>query len=357
MPSTSKRRCTIVSFRFGPTDGVSVVARNWADALSGMGFDVDWVAGDVHPGWADDRPLTLVEGLGIHAGSPPDPDDLAAALAGSDLVVVENLCTIPLNPRASTAVAGALRGRPTVMHHHDPPWQRDRFAHVTDLPPDDEAWLHVTINDLTRRQMAERGITATTIRNGFGTDPPAGDRQSTRDLLGLSPDELLLVHPVRAIPRKAVGRAVSIAEELGATYWLLGPAEDGYGPELARELAAARCPVIHAPLSDRDDLYAAADVVAFPSTWEGFGNPPVEASLALRPVVVGSYPVVQELRDLGFSWFDADDLGPLRTWLESPADHRQALLTADRAVAVRELSLDRMADRLESLLSTAGWLP
>ncbi|MDE0893862.1 MAG: hypothetical protein OSA09_04195, partial [Acidimicrobiales bacterium] len=97
-----------------------------------MGFDVDWVAGDVHPGWADDRPLTLVEGLGIHAGSPPDPDDLAAALAGSDLVVVENLCTIPLNPRASTAVAGALRGRPTVMHHHDPPWQRDRFAHVTD---------------------------------------------------------------------------------------------------------------------------------------------------------------------------------------------------------------------------------
>ena len=83
----------------------------------------------------------------------------------------------------------------------------------------------------------------------------------------------------------------------------------------------------------------------------------MEASLALRPVVVGSYPVVQELRDLGFSWFDADDLGPLRTWLESPPDHRQALLTADRAVAVRELSLDRMADRLESLLSTAGWLP
>ena len=73
--------------------------------------------------------------------------------------------------------------------------------------------------------------------------------------------------------------------------------------------------------------------------------------------MVGSYPVVQELRDLGFSWFDADDLGPLRTWLESPPDHRQALLAADRAVAVRELSLDRMADRLESLLSTAGWLP
>jgi len=322
-----------------------------------MGFDVDWVAGDVEPGWTDDRPMTLVEGLGIDAGSPPDPDDLAAALAGSDLVIVENLCTIPLNPDASAAVATALRGRPAVMHHHDPAWQRARFAHVTDLPPDDPAWLHVTINDLTRHQMAERGITATTIRNGFATDTPVGDRQSTRDRLGLPSDELLVVHPVRAIPRKEVGRAVAITEELGGTYWLLGPAEDGYGPELARELAAARCPVIHAPLAGRADLYAAADMVVFPSTWEGFGNPPVEASLALRPVVVGRYPVAQELRALGFSWFDADDLGPVRSWLASPPEQRQALLAADRATAVRELSLTRMADRLESLLSTAGWLP
>jgi hypothetical protein len=33
------------------------------------------------------------------------------------------------------------------------------------------------------------------------------------------------------------------------------------------------------------------------------------------------------------------------------------MLEANRAVAVRELSLDRMADRLESLLAAAGWLP
>ena len=350
-------RCTIVSFRFGPTDGVSVVARNWANALAGLGFGVDFLAGAVEPGWDDDRPLTLVEGLSVGASGPPKADRLVEVLRGTDLVVVENLCSLPLNPSAARVLAGVLRDRPAVLHHHDLPWQRTRFAHVTDLPPDDPAWRHVTVNDLTRRDLAERGIAATTIRNGFDPDPLLGDRQATRDRLGLGADDRLVVHPVRAIPRKAVGRAVTLAESLDATYWLSGPAEDGYGPDLARELAAARCPVIHASHANRSDLYAAADVVAFPSTWEGFGNPPVEAALARRPVAVGDYPVADELRALGFAWFDASDPEPLRDWLASPADQRETLLAHNREVAVEELSTRRMAEGLESLLAEAGWLP
>ena len=150
---------------------------------------------------------------------------------------------------------------------------------------------------------------------------------------------------------------MALAESLDATYWLSGPAEDGYGPDLAGELAAARCPVIHASHANRPDLYAAADVVAFPSTWEGFGNPPVEAALAQRPVAVGDYPVADELRALGFAWFDASDPESLRDWLASPADQRETLLTHNRKVAVEELSTRRMAEGLESLLAEAGWLP
>ncbi|MEC9394902.1 MAG: glycosyltransferase family 4 protein [Actinomycetota bacterium] len=356
-------RCTIVSFRFGPTDGVSLVARMWADALAEMGFDVDWVAGEVGPGWDDLRPVCLVPGLGLDVGPDddpepgPDPRQVADALAEADLVVVENLCTIPLNLPAARAVADALRGRPAILHHHDPPWQRERFAHVTELPPDDPAWRHVTINDLTRCQMADRGIVATTIHNGFRTEVTPGDRQRTRAALGLGDDDRLVIHPVRAIPRKAVDRALALAEGLDATYWLPGPAEDGYGPELARLLAAARCPVVRHRAPSRADLYAAADLVAFPSTWEGFGNPPIEAALSLRPVAVGPYPVANELRALGFRWFDTDDLAGIAGWLDRDANERDRWLAEERQVAVENLSFERMAARLESLLSEAGWMP
>ena len=66
---------------------------------------------------------------------------------------------------------------------------------------------------------------------------------------------------------------------------------------------------------------------------------------------------VEELRALGFQWFDTDEPGPLRTWLSAPVDERVELLDHNQQVATTELSMDRMAAGLEALLSEAGWLP
>jgi glycosyltransferase involved in cell wall biosynthesis len=222
-------------------------------------------------------------------------------LPPADVVVVENLLSLaPLNPDAARAVADALRGRRTIVHHHDLPWQRPQFAAWAEPVADDPCWQHVTINELSRRQLATRGISATTMYNAFDCDPPPGDRAATRRRVGVADTDVLLVHPTRAIPRKNVPAALALAETIGATYWLLGGAEDGYGEELERLLDHTSAPVLRGGASVTD-AYAAADAVCFPSSWEGFGNPTVESAVHRKPLAIGDYPVARRhftLRDL-----------------------------------------------------------
>ena len=363
--------CAVLSFRLRGTDGVSIVADTWIDALQRGGFEIRTVAGagpvdvlipDLAIGrWPDGAP-------GLHsAGGATDTEidhltaDLVTALSGADLVVVENLGSIPMNLPASIAVARARQGLPTIWHHHDPAWQRDRYADVTELPPREQTesgqWRHVTINELTRQEFLDRGFAATTIRNGFDVHATMGDRIGERARHNFSDNELVMVHPVRAIERKNIPLALEIAQQVGATYWLTGPAEEGYEATLDALLAEARSNginVIHEPSTSLADMYAASDVVVFPSTWEGFGNPPIDAAIHRRPAIVSHYPVADELRSLGFTWFDPNDLEAFKTWSAQPD---QSLLDHNHDVVESTLSLEIMQAALTDLLNEAGWLP
>lgn len=345
-------KAVIVSFRLGGGDGVSVEAAKWTWALERLGFEVERVAGE---GTAE----RILPGLAIGAPEGPSPGDVEEACCGADVVVVENLCSLPLNPAAASVVATALAGRPALFRHHDLPWQRPQFAGWPP-PPDDPAWRHVTINERSRREVATRGIAATTLYNSFDPDPAPGRRSATRAAVRVDPETRLVLQPTRALARKRVDAAVRIAEVLGATYWLLGPAEDGYGAELERVLARARCPVrrgapvlAHGGPATVADAYAACDVVVLPSSSEGFGNPSVESATYRRPLVIGPYPVAAELEAFGFQWFREldEDLARLDAWLDSPDE---SLLEHNAAVARRWFDLGQLPAKLGAILADMG---
>ncbi len=361
----------VVSYRLGGADGVSTEAAKWINAFRHLGCSVTTVAGDgdadwLEPGLAAGPSLTGTNSTGTSLTgpsltgtrpSPPDEKALRSVLAPADLVVVENLCSLPLNPAAGSVVARVLLGRPALMHHHDLPWQRAAFRSFPP-PPDDPQWCHVVTTELSRLELLSRGIDSVTVHNLFDPRPPQGDREAVRQFLGVRPDELLVVQPTRAIARKGIPSGVALAEALGAHYWLVGRAEEGYEPTLEKLLASATVPThrgvvpgIMSASAGIEHAYAAADVVAFPSTWEGFGNPPVEASLHLRPVAVGQYPALEELRSLGFKWLAAAEPGQVASWLAHP---HKAVLDHNRAVARRDLNLDDLPRRLADILKRLG---
>jgi mannosylglucosylglycerate synthase len=334
------RTAAICSFRLGGTDGVSIEAAKWAWALRELGIAVHTVAGS---GTA----TYLVPGLEIDAIGAPDPDELAAALGDAEVVIVENVCSLPLNRTAAHIVARLLRGRRAVLHHHDLALERPELAHLGP-PPDDPSWTHVCINAAAVARLASCAIAARLCYNAFGTDPVLVGREDARDALGLAPGERLVLQPTRAIPRKNVPAGLALAEALGATYWLTGPAEDGYGSQLDDVLRGARTLVVHRPIDDLAVGFAAADLVVMPSTLEGFGNPAVEAILHRRPVAVGPYAMADELRGLGLHFLDALDPSAVASALEVPDEAElESSLLAIRA----HLDLADLPARLEAVLS------
>jgi mannosylglucosylglycerate synthase len=337
-------RVAFLSFRLGGTDGVGVESTKWQDAFGRLGWEVTTVAGK-------GRVDALLPGLGIEEGGP-DERALETALRSADLVVVENLLSLPLNPRASASVAAVLAGRPALLRHHDLVWQHERWARDDWAVPTDPEWEHVVLSELSRSELAERKISSVVMRNRFAPPRPV-DPQTARETLGFAPDRLVFLHPSRAIWRKGIDRAVEMAASQEALYWLSGPVEQGYGAELERLISASGVQLLHQPFDDLDLAYAAADAILFPSSWEGFGNPPLEASLRSRPVVVGDYPVARELRDaFGFEWWSPEQPEDLDRFLASPDLGR---LAHNRRIAEENFSLDGLDADLASRLRRWGW--
>lgn len=340
-------RIAIVSFRLGLTDGVSIEAEKWRRALTQLGHETYTVAGE---GDVD----ALVPALAINATADPDVRELRRIFSRADLIIVENLASLPLNLDARDAVYEALANRAAIFRHHDLPWQRPHLAHL-EGPANLGPWAHVTINELSRRELKQRGIDAVTIPNHFDCEPRPGRRDLLRNAIHVKPNAVVILQPTRAIPRKNVVAGLRLAERLGGVFWLLGQAEDGFGPELeallSRTMTAVRRGLPQG--ATMDDAYAGCDVVVMPSTWEGFGNPVIESVTHRRPLARYRYPVMAEIEEHGFRFFDLDDLDGLQ---EAIADPYAEYLDKNLDLARANYDIKLLPGRLATLLASVGIL-
>jgi glycosyltransferase involved in cell wall biosynthesis len=249
-----------------------------------------------------------------------------------DLLVVQNALAIPMHIPLGLAIARIIEesGIPTIAHHHDFAWERDRFAvnAATDyldaaFPPRLRGMEHVVINSLQREALAGRfEIAATIVPNviDFEIEPAEPDdyaRGFRRDI-GVADDETLILQPTRIIARKGIGHSVELTRRLAdrrAVLVLTHPAGDeGMAclRDLERriELAGIRAIFLSGRIEQKRgitadgrkiytlaDVYPQADLVTYPSLWEGFGNALLEAVYFGRPVLVNAYPVYRS--DIG----------------------------------------------------------
>jgi mannosylglucosylglycerate synthase len=406
----------IAATRLAGVDGVTFETAKWEHNLEALGHDLRLCAGEVdalryqarlvppmHFTWP---PAARVTAAAFDVDSDPDAvrseiyrlADLLrpvlhdwASLNELDAIVVENAWAIPMHLPLGLALRRLVDDLrlPAIGHHHDYWWERERFATcvVPDLleaafPPDLPWVRHVSINSLAANELrARRGIDSLVVPNVFDFDQPRPRRRPAvrrrlRAELGMNEHGLLVVQPTRVVPRKGIEMAIELVGRLAdpdAVLLITSPAGDeGVEYLVQLELMAERHKVRLAYAADRfapdhegrpirpahslHDAYLAADLITYPSLYEGFGNALVEALFYGVPVVVNRYPVYDaDIRPLGLKLVEIDGaitdetVASVRSLLASPSRIR-ANARHNFAVARRHLSYRLLRRRLRTLL-------
>jgi len=355
-----------ISTRFAGTDGVSLETTKWANVFQREGFSCFYFAGELdrppdcsylveeanftHPDikfiynhcfgvHKRERRITQK----IHAIKEKLKDEIYNFIEkfSIDLLVPENSLTIPLNIPLGLAITEVISEIeiPTFAHHHDFFWERQQF--LTNavweylnmaFPPHLSSIQHVTINSSGDNQLSLRtGISGTIIPNvmDFENPPPPIDdyAMDVRKALGIEDDELFILQPTRVVKRKGIEHAIELVHRLGKKAKLVishASGDEGYDYEQRvkdySKLLNVNTRFVSNIINEKrgytkegrkiytlEDIYPHADLVTYPSTFEGFGNAFLEAVYFKKPIVVNKYSIyTYDIEPKGFLTIELD---------------------------------------------------
>jgi glycosyltransferase involved in cell wall biosynthesis len=354
------KRIGFISTRLAGTDGVSLETQKWVDVLERDGHQCFYMAGELDTPPERSR---LVKDchfrnkrvwdiyLGCFGRDRRDPSitlaveavkhGLKAELAAFvkqfdlDLLIPENALAIPFNIPLALAIAEFTleTGISVIAHNHDFFWERQRFLRNAcwdylsmGFPPDLSSMRHVVLNSSQRHQISlRRGVAATIIPNvmDFNTPPapPDGYADDLREQLGIAPDERFILQPTRIVQRKGIEHAIELLHRMDEpTALVISHASGDEGHEYYHrvreysELLGVKTIYCSDNVADERgtledgrkiytlaDLYHEADLVTYPSVFEGFGNAFLEALYYRKPIVVNDYSVYSlDIKPKGF---------------------------------------------------------
>jgi glycosyltransferase involved in cell wall biosynthesis len=355
------KRIGFISTRIHGTDGVTLEARKWAHILGDMEHSCYWMAGllDAPPERSYTAPLAFFNhpevadvqgklfGVAFRTREVTNQiqsikerlkDELYKYIEKFQLEVLvpENILAIPMHIPLGLAMTEVIAETtlPVIAHHHDFVWERERFtlSAVHDylqsaFPPLLYRMEHVVINSMQQKELARRlGIPSQVIPNVLDFETPApGLDEYNRDLrreIGLRDDDWFILQPTRVVQRKGIEHAIELVRRLKdprAKLVISHPAGDegnAYMAMLNDRIADAGVDVRF--IADRVgevrginaegkkvytlfDVYPHADLITYPSHYEGFGNAFLEAVYFGKPVVVNTYAVYAcDIDPLGF---------------------------------------------------------
>jgi len=412
-----------VSTRFAGIDGVSLEASKWSEVLEQNGHQCFWFAGELdrnpeksflepkaHFQYARNRWINSqifgrkrrkhVVTESIHALRSFLKTRLYTFLHQFhiDLLIVENALTIPLNIPLGLALSEIIAETqiPTIAHHHDFYWERERFSvnGVSDylrmaFPPNLPGIRHVVINSEAQEQVALRlGISSTVIPNVLDFDhPPVVDEEkvlSFRKSLGLNHDDKIILQPTRIIRRKGIEQAIELVKGLkDPRYKLVISHEAGdEGFEYAqwlKDYALERgvdlrmlSTQISDPWNGNEhleptftlwDIYPCADLITYPSICEGFGNALIEAVYFKKPILVNRYATfIRDIEPKGFKLIVMDGFLTKKTVRQAKEiiesyELKEKMANTNYEVAARHYSYNVLQQQLNIIMKDFSFLP